>query len=178
MATAPEPPLVAAGPHTFENEVRIARPVAEVYPLLDLADPRHAKRQLGERVEAAPGEPTTFIMVVSELPDAVFSLQVTDEVPEREYAYTSVSSVKFGRAVHFHERYTLEPLRGNKCRLKLAMTVTFDGPLDDEAFAMESMMLSFGAASALGKLKLHAEDGVEAVRALIDWQNGGVDGPA
>ena len=58
------------------------------------------------------------------------------------------------------------------------MTVTFDAPLDEEAFAMESMMLSFAGASALGKLKLHAEDGVEAVRALIDWQNGGLDDPA
>ena len=172
MATAPEPPLVEAGPHTFESEVRIARPAAEVYPLLDLADPRHAKRQLGERVDAVPGEPGTFAMVLSELPDAVFTLEITRAVAAQEYAFSCVSSVTFGRAIHFHEHYVLKPLRRNKCSLKLAMTVTFDGPLDEETYAMEAMMLSYGAASARGKIKLHAEDGVEAVRALMAYQQG------
>lgn len=167
MAIAPETPLVVAGPHTFESEVRIARPAAEVYPLLDLDDPRHAKRQLGERVDAVPGQPGTFAMVLSELPDAVFTLEVTRAVPEQEFAFSCVSSVQFGRVIRLHEHYVLAPLRGKKCRLKLAMTVTFDVPLDDETFALESMMLTFGAASALGKIKLHAEDGVEAVRALM-----------
>lgn len=171
MATAPHSPLIEVGPHVFESEVRIARPVAEVYPLLDFADPRNAKRQLGEKVDAVPGQPETFTMVLSDLPDAVFTMEVTHAEPGREYAYTCVSSVKFGRAIHFHEHFVLEALRGNKCRLKLVMTVTFDAPLDEEAFAMESMMLSFAASSGLGKIKLHAEDGVDAVRAVMAHQN-------
>ena len=171
MATAPNSPLIEAGPHVFESEVRIARPVAEVYPLLDFADPRNAKRQLGEKVEAVAGQPETFTMVLSDLPDAVFTMQVTHAEPGREYAYTCVSSVKFGRAIHFHEHFVLEPMRGNKCRLKLRLAVTFEAPLDEDAFAVEAMMLSFSGSSALGKIKLHAEDGVEAVLAVMAHRN-------
>lgn len=72
------------------------RPASEVYPLLDLADPRHAKRQLGDRVQAVTGEPGMFTMVVSELPDAVFTLAVTAEKREREYAFSSVSEPTSG----------------------------------------------------------------------------------
>jgi len=68
---------VSSGPHEFGAEIEIERPASEVYPLLDLADPRHAKRQLGDKVEAVAGQDGAFDMVVAELPDAVFRLIVT-----------------------------------------------------------------------------------------------------
>ena len=55
------------GPYQFVGSVEIERSAAEVFPLIDLTDPRFAKRQLGERVLAqAPGAPSTvFTALIS-----------------------------------------------------------------------------------------------------------------
>ena len=162
---------IAAGPHEFGAEVEIERPVSEVYPLLDLADPRHAKRQLGDRVQAVTGEPGTFTMVISELPDAVFKLAVNAEEHEREYAFSCVSEPTFGRVARSHERYVLEDLGEHGCRLILTQTIEFDRELSEDEYGMEAMMLTFAGFSVLAKLKLHAEEGVEAVKAMSDAQS-------
>ncbi len=166
---------VPAGPHEFGAEVEIERPASEVYPLLDLADPRHAKRQLGDRVQAVPGQPGTFTLVVSELPDAVFTLVVTAEERDREYAFSCVSSVSFSRVARSHEHYLLEDMGKHGCRLILTQTIEFDGELSEDEYGMEAMMLTFAGFSALAKIKLHAEEGVEAVRAMSAAQMAGLD---
>lgn len=164
-----------AGLHECVAEVEIDRPASEVYPLLDFADPRHANRQLGDRVEAVAGERDTFEMVISELPDAVFRLTVTARERDRLYAFSCVSSPTFGRVARSHEHYRLEDLGETGCRLILTNSAEFDGELDENEYGLEAMMLSFSSFSAIEKIKLHAEEGVEAVRELSDAMLQGLD---
>lgn len=167
MLTAVDPQaLFPIGPHAFEAEIDIDRPASDVYPLLDLADPRHAKRQLGDRVEERTDAPGRFAMVVAQLPDVVFALTVTHEVSGREYGFACEASQRFGRVAQSHEHYALHERGEGGCRVVLTQTVIFDAPLPEQDFAREAMMLTMANASALAKLKLHAEDGVEAVRCL------------
>jgi hypothetical protein len=167
--------MVPAGPHEFVMQIAIGRPVGEVYPLLDLSDPRHAKRQLGGRLEPTGSQPRQFALIVSELPDAVFTLTVTHEAPEREYGYTCEAKPLFGRVARSHEHYALHPSGGDGCRIVLTHTVTFGAPLCHQAYGLEAMMLTFANYSALSKIKLHAEEGAEAVRSLMAAQQAAFD---
>jgi hypothetical protein len=126
-------------------------------------------------VETIAGEPGRFDLVVEVLPDAVFALQVTEEVRGRLYAFECVSEPLFGRVVRSHERYDIEDLGEQGCRLTLTNAVHFDGEISVEALAMESMMLNFANSIALAKLKLHAEQGAEAVKEYERAQFGWLD---
>ena len=57
------------GPVEFEFSVEIGSPASEVFPLIDWADPRNAKRQLGNTVEQLEGQSDRFEMVLNGLPD-------------------------------------------------------------------------------------------------------------
>jgi hypothetical protein len=167
---------VSSGPHEFGAEIEIERPASEVYALLDLADARHAKRQLGERVEEIAGKPGRFDLAMADLPGAVFALTVTPERRDLEYGFSCESTPTFGRVARSHEHYALENLGQEGCRLVLTNTVEFIGPLSEDEYAMEAMMLSFACFNALAKIKVHAEEGVEAVRAMTAAQMAGFDG--
>jgi hypothetical protein len=165
---------VPAGPHTFGAEIEIERSAREVYPLLDLADVRHARRQLGDKVETVAGEPGRFDLDVSELPDALFALTVTAQERDRCYAFSCVSTPRFGRVARSHEHYELEDLGDKGCRLVLTQTIEFDRALGEAEYGMEAMMLSIATFNAVAKIKVHAEEGVEAVRAMTAAQMAGL----
>lgn len=60
------------------------------------------------------------------------------------------------------------------CRLILTQSIEFDRELSEDEYGMEAMMLTFAGFSALAKIKLHAEQGVEAVRAMsggAEWRD-------
>lgn len=156
---------VPSGPHEFKADVEIDRPARDVYRLIDLADSLYTRRQLGDKVNAVTGEPDTFTLVVSELPDAVFTVTVTAAEPCRHYAFSCRSAPLFGRVARSHEDYVLEDLGKDGCRLILTNTVEFKGALKNDAYASEAMMLTLASFNAIAKIKLHAEQGVEAVRA-------------
>jgi len=54
----------AAGPFQYEHSIEIAKP-AEVYALLEWADPRHAQRALGNKVEPVGSAPVRFCGSIS-----------------------------------------------------------------------------------------------------------------
>lgn len=157
---------IPVGPHEFVAEVEIERAASEVYALIDLADPRNSSRQLGDRVEEAAGQPGRFDLIVSELPDAVFALTVTQRKPSTEYAYSCVSSELFGHMLRSHEHYAIEELGDACCRLVLTNAVEFDRPLSREEYEIEAIMQAIAGARALHKIKVHAEEGTEAVEAM------------
>ena len=84
-------------------------------------------------------------------------LQLPPLLPGRQQA---------GRLAASHELYTLEQLGEQACRLELVNTVTFNGELRPKALAHETMMMTVSVHNALAKLKLHAEGGIAAVRAV------------
>ena len=161
-----KPKRAPKGPYEFAGSVEIDRPVAEVYPLLDLADERYAKRQLGERVEEVAGRPGTYHMVIGEVPDLLFELTVTERVADESIGFDCTITPRVGRLATAHEHYRLEPCGADACRVELVNTVTFARDLRPSALEQETMMMTVALHNALAKLKLHAEGGVAAVRAV------------
>ena len=162
-----KPKPAPQGPIEFVGEVVIEKPAEEVYALLDWADPGNAQRQLGNEVTAA-GAPDQFRMIMVELPDHLVEMIVTEAVPHSTYGFTINIAPMVGRLVTSHERYSLEPLDGGTCRLTLINTVTLADGMGDEELEYEVTLMSVASHNALAKLKIHAEQGVEAVKAVED----------
>ena len=154
---------VPSGPIPFDFDVLIDRPVADVYPLVDWSDPANAKRQLGHRVE---GQSPDFTLRVRSMPDHRFAFTVTEEVRHQAYAFECSIQPKVGRHKSSRERYTFEPVGDGQCLLRLVNEVTFiDGMTMDE-FEQELMLMSAATNDAVMKLKVHAEMGLDAAKAV------------
>jgi hypothetical protein len=161
------------GPFGFGHSVLIEKPAAEVYPLLDWADARNAKRALGNKVEQVASSPDRYRMHLDLVPDHTFEMIVTDAVPGEAYAFENEISPPVGRLVASHEAYSLEPYDEGSCVLSLLVSATFIGGLSEEEIAMEVMMMTVACGNSLEKLKVHAEEGVDAVHRIEAMQ---VDG--
>jgi hypothetical protein len=160
-----KPQRLPEGQYEFAGAIDIDRSAAEVFPLIDLADARYAKRQLGDRVDPVEGAPGTWHIVHGAVPDLLFELTVTDRVADAWIAFNCTVTPHVGRLAVSHELYTLEQLGPDACRLGLVNTVTFAGDLGPSALRQEGMLMTASLDNALAKLKLHAEGGVEALRA-------------
>ena len=163
-----KPKPAPQGPIEFGGEVVIEKPAEEVYALLDWADPRNAKRQLGNEVAAIEGAPDRFRMTLAALPGHVFDMIVTEAVPHSAYGFATHITPSVGRLVTSHEHYRLEPLGTGTCRLTLVNTVTFIDGMRMKQLSEEVMIMSVASHNALAKLKIHAEQGAEAVTAVED----------
>jgi hypothetical protein len=152
------------GPFEFEHGTEIERPAAEVYALIDWSDPRNAKRALGNKVEQVA--PDRFRMHLDMLPDHRFEMIVTDAQRGHSYEYDIEIVPSIGRLVACHEAYSVEPLGEGSCRLGLVVSAWFEGGLSEQDYAMEVMMMGTSGQNALAKLKIQAEQGVEAVHAV------------
>jgi hypothetical protein len=154
------------GPVDFCEDIEIARPAAEVYPLIDWADPRNAKRQLGNDIAPVAGTVDRFEMVLNGLPDHRFEIVVTEAEPGHVYEYASRIVPQIGRLVASKERYTLEPLGPDRCRLALRVSAEFDEGLRMREFQHELCTMGTAVHSALEKFRIHAEHGLGASKAV------------
>jgi len=160
------------GPFEFEHCIEIDRPAAEVYALVDWADPRNAKRALGNKIEQVGTSPDRFRMTLDFVPGHVFEMFVIEAVPGTTYAFENEITPPPGRLVSSRETYTVEPLDEGTCRLWLVVSASFMGGLSTEVLASEAVMVSVSCENALTKLKVHAEQGVEAVHQIEAMQMG------
>ena len=161
-----KPKKAPEGPINLSFAVEVERPAEEVYPLIDWADPRNAKRQLGEAVETIDGLPNVFRLVMADLPEHTFDMLVTDATPHRSYRYSTDINPRVGRLEASQEHYELEPAGDGHCQLSLTISATFRPGLNEKEFRQEVMMVGVACHNALLKLKAHAEYGVEGVREL------------
>jgi uncharacterized protein YndB with AHSA1/START domain len=161
------------GPFEFEHSIEIEQPAAAVYALVDLSDPRNAKRALGNKVTQVSAE--RFEMELDMCPGHVFGMTVTEVVPGRAYAFETDVTPPIGNLVSGNETFRVEPLGDSSCRLSLTIAAWFQGHLSAEEMAMEVMMMGMAGQNALAKLKVHAEEGVEAVHRLEAMQMDGLD---
>ena len=160
-----KPKLAPAEPFDFRGEVVIERSAGEVYALLDWADPENAQRRLGNEIVAVEGVPDRFRMTLSALPGHVFDLCVTEAAPHAAYAFTTSVSPVIGRMATSHERYVLEPLGVDSCRLELVNRVHFVKGMRMKHLSDELLTMTVACHNALAKLKIQAEKGVDAVNA-------------
>lgn len=143
--------------------IEIGRPVTEVYPLLDFADERHQLRARGNLIREIESDPQTYRLWYNLAPDFNFLFTVTKAVPGEAYAYSADIVPQIGLRTGSHEAWTLEPLGDEACKVTFVNTVHHVPGLDQEQLGEEIARSSHAAATALTKLKIHAEIGVEAV---------------
>ena len=134
--------------------------------MIDWADPRNAKRALGNKVEQVGSSPDRFRLLLDMVPDHTFEMLVTEAVPGSSYVFENEITPPVGRLVSSSEAYTVEPLGENACRVSLAVSAWFVGGMSPEDMAMEIMMMGTSGQNALAKLKIQAEEGAEAVHAI------------
>ena len=161
-----KPKLASNEPVGFELAIKIAAPACEVYPLLDWADQRHAKRQLGDIVEQT-GE-NTFRLVLKSLPDNNIPITVEEAFPHSSYTFLTRIEPVIGALVSSRESYTITDDGSDACILALSMEAQFLPDMREKDHAREIAMMAASAHSALEKLKIHAEYGTDAVRAVED----------
>ncbi|MEO1048072.1 MAG: SRPBCC family protein [Pseudomonadota bacterium] len=154
------------GPIEFTAEVEINRPAFEVFPLIDVSDPRFSPAQRGAEVRAVDGKPNHFEMTVEEFDDAVFHFNVLERVEGLRHKAECEMVPHMFALVKAVEEHTIEPVGEGKCLVKICVSADFDPDLSDEEVANEAAMMSMAVTGDLEKLAVHAEEGLEAVKAL------------
>ena len=165
---APEEPI------ELKTTIDIDRSVDEVYALLDFGDERNQMRSRGNKIDCIADDPAEYRLWYDPLPDHNFLFKVTDAVPSRSYAFTGTIVPPIGRRLRSHEAYTLDKLSDGSCRLTIVNSITHVPGLSEDELADEVGKSSLATARSLTKLKIQAEEGVEAVRQFereIDQQS-------
>ena len=156
------------GPIEFETSVEIERDAGTVFPLIDLASPGFAYLQRGATVQAVDGSAQRYRLTMEGLDDVVFLYHVTDRVEGRLHTAECVIEPRINDLVKAVESYEIEPIDSGSCKVTLITTATFDESLSDADIAGEIAMMSTAVHDDLLKLKVHAEEGADAVAALDD----------
>ncbi|GGD40150.1 hypothetical protein GCM10010989_12920 [Croceicoccus pelagius] len=166
-----KPKMAPEGPVTLEYEIEIDVPASELYPLIDFADPRNSKRQSGETVREVPGRDGAFELVLATYPDLTdltFDIQVTESVPNEVYAFDGKLPEGPGALIATHERYEIEAVSEHACLLRLIVDAKFRFPMKLKVYKQEVAKMMMAVHNACAKLKLHAEQGTDAVHAVHD----------
>lgn len=148
------------------GEVEIEVPAADVYALIDWADPRNAKRATGCDVRAVPGKAGRFEMAMPSLADFTFEFLVTCDDPHSCYAFGCMIQPQLGHMEHTHETYHFEELGEDRCRVTLSTETRFVAGLSRRQRAAEMATMAASLQSALQKLKLQAERGADFAKAV------------
>lgn len=155
------PEMAPEGPVTFDFEEEVEAPADHIYRLVDFADPGNAKLELGHSVERTG--PDNYRFTMWQMPDTPFAITVSEQVPGKSYAYRAQPQAKVGRLQWTQERYSFEMQDSGKCLVTLLVEAQFDEPMTMRDYAQEIARMATGCAIALEKLRLHAEQGAQAV---------------
>jgi hypothetical protein len=156
------------GPVSFHAAVDVERPADAVYALIDWADARNAKRELGHRVEAVAGRTDLFQLELAEMPGTRFEMLVSEAEPNRSYRFATDIRPRVGRLEASEEHYRIEALGEGRCRLSLEVIATFAEGLSMWQYERELVLMTISCTRAVAKLKVHAEEGAGAVGNLED----------
>jgi hypothetical protein len=167
-----KPKLAPVGPHPFEIEGDIGATAAEVFALIDFADPRNAMKARGASVEAVAGDGQRFVMKLPQVPDLDFHIDVIESEAPNHYAYAMLIDPLVGRLAASTESYTVWDVPGGGCRVRLENSVTFQEGLQEKHLVEEFALVTMSLYKTVAKLKLQAEQGVEAVLAFEERQFG------
>jgi uncharacterized protein YndB with AHSA1/START domain len=161
-----KPKLAPVGPHTFEVEGEIEASAADVFALIDFANPRNAMRARGASVDAVEGDDRRFLMKLPQASDLDFHIDVIEVEAPNHYAYAIVVDPLVGRMAASTESYTVWDLPGGGCRVRFENAVTFQEGFRERDIVEEFARVTVASHASLAKLKLQAEKGVEAVLAF------------
>ena len=120
--------------------------------------------QRGAQLRRVEGETGRYDMVLAEMDDAVFQFTVLERVEGVRHALSAVMVPQLFALEKSIEEHVIEPLGETACRVTLKTSATFDAGLSDDEMASEIAVMGTAVARDLEKLKLLAEEGLEAVR--------------
>ena len=158
-----KPKMAPEDPVEIEMDAEIERSAEDVYALLNFADPRHQKAEVG--IISRTGD-ATYEMVLDMLPDLVFTVRELEAVPNRSYSFESPLPAELGaRLMKSVECYRIEPLGPDRCKVT-ATTFAHFHPMKLKHYQREIAMVAVACNNSIEKLKIHAEQGVEAIREI------------
>ncbi len=163
------------GPIDFASEVEIDRSVADVFPLIDIADPRFCHAQRGANIAPVQSEEGRYDLTIAEMEGVTFQFRVLENVPGALHKLECIIEPRINDLTHSIELYHIETIGERACRVELTTTATFDESLSDEEVAEEIATMSAAVNMDLLKLKVLAEDGVEAVEAMDNDPFNGIE---
>ena len=117
----------------------------------------------GNEIRRIAEDPKEFRLGYDRMPDHNFLFSVTDAVPDRLYAFSGKIVPPIGRRLESHEAYSIEQLTAASCKVSFVNKITHVSGLTEPELAEEIGRSSLAAANSLTKLKIQAEQGVEAV---------------
>lgn len=162
--------MAPEGATRFVLGADIAAPAEAVYALLDWSSPVNAKRQLGHSVMALGAAGDRFRMIMTSMPDHCFDFRVTQARHPLIYEFESEILPRVGRLCGESEHYGIEHVGENACRVTLTVDADFGTGLNMREFRHESETMTLACLQGLTKLKIHAEQGADAVRMLESTQ--------
>lgn len=161
-----KPKLAPLGPHIFTAECDVAVSAAELFAMIDFADPANAQMARGARIEAVDGSGPRFVMTLPQMADLAFHVDVIEAQAPNHYAYAIVIEPLVGRLAASTETYTIWDVPSGGCRVRLDNSVTFQEGMRMKHMEEEFAFVTLASYKTLAKLKLQAEHGVEAVLAM------------
>lgn len=154
------------GPIEFTAEVDIDRSAADVFPLVDVSDPRFRSAQTGAKVTPVEGTTDSYDMVMEGFDDAVFKFRILERVEAEIFTIEARMEPQMFALVSSIEESVIEPTGDTSCRVKLTTKATFDESLSDEEVAGEIAVMGEAVCNDLEKLKVLAEDGLDALKEM------------
>jgi hypothetical protein len=100
------------------------------------------------------------------MPEHRFDMTVIEAVQDQAYAFSTDIVPRVGRLEASEEHYAFEPAGEDRCKVTLTSVATFRPGLNMDEFEEEVMMVGLACQRAILKLKVHAEEGAEAVKAF------------
>ena len=161
--------MAPEGPVEVETAIEIERPAHEVYAMIDFNDPRNYKAAVGTITKRGPKQ---FDMVLDLLPGMTFPITELEAEKDRLYTIESPLPKNVGRLEKTVERAEIEPLGENRCKVAVKTIATF-APMKLKYYADEVAMITMACQNSLTKLKVHAEQGVDAIREIEEMQKHG-----
>ena len=155
------------GPVAFEFEDDIAVSARELYRIVDFADEKCWKRDVGTVDQVGEKK---FVMRLDMLPDVAFNIGVLDTEPHAVYTYDCVADPLMGNLERSVEGYQIDPTGEDSCHVTLVVMAEFREGLTKKEWDGEVQMMAMAVMNSLAKLKIHAEQGLEAIRAVERMQ--------
>jgi hypothetical protein len=154
------------GADIFTVTAEIAARADDIYALVDWADPRNHKRQLGEDVVALDDDGRRFRLVIDFMRDVQFDNEVLRAEKPTVYQYECLITPPQGNLGRTVEKFDIEPLSEDKCAVTMTINAYFDLGLSADRQAETIRMMTVGAHNGLAKVKSYAEHGVGTMEAF------------
>lgn len=152
------------GPVQVMATIDVGVSAAEFFDLLDFASPNNAKTQLGHSVDSFGAD--QYVLVMNFLPDHHFEVTVEERSAPQRYAYRCPIPPGIGPLLWTREEFDIEPTGAGSCTVHSLTTGEFAAGLSMREYKQEVAKLGLAVQNSIMKLKIHAERGIDEVKAF------------